>query len=91
MSQSVASTMSRATPINDRSAGSFLVRVWYETRETAEEPPTFRGYIRNLLTGEERFIRDPETVSEQILKQMSGGPQDGAADGGGTRQEGGSK
>ena len=91
MSHSAASTMDRPAAVNDRSAGSFLVRVWYETRETAEEPPTFRGYIRNLLTGEERFIRDPATVSEQILKQMSGGPQDGAADAGRNEEEGGSK
>lgn len=56
----------------DRTSGSFLVRVWYETRETSGEEPSFRGYIRNLQTGEERFVRDPETVSEQIVRQVEG-------------------
>ncbi len=88
MSHSAVSTAGRSASISDRSAGSFLVRVWYETRETAEEPPTFRGYIRNLLTGEERFIRDPKTVSEQILKQMGTGPHLDAAGGGGNEEEG---
>jgi|GEM_PF-1335380 len=54
----------------ERSAGSFLVRVWYESRETPDGRPSFRGYVRNLQTGEERFVRDPETVTEQIVRQV---------------------
>lgn len=73
MNQSVAGSLERPTATADRSAGSFLVRVWYEAREAAGGPPTFRGYIRNLLTGEERFIRDPATVSEEILEQIRTG------------------
>lgn len=60
---------------SDRSSGSFLVRVWYEARETLDEEPSFRGYIRNLQTGEERFVRDPNTVSEQIVRQVEGAAQ----------------
>ena len=54
----------------ERAAGSFLVRVWYESRETPSSSPSFRGYVRNLQTGEERFVRDPETVTEQIVRQI---------------------
>jgi hypothetical protein len=54
----------------DRTAGSFLVRVWYEIREIDGSAPAFRGFIKNLHTGEERFVRDPENVSDQILRQM---------------------
>ncbi len=86
MSQSAAGTLGHATATADRSAGSFLIRVWYEAREAAGGPPAFRGYIRNLLTGEERFIRDPATVSEQILEQIGTGPHSDAAAGG--RHEG---
>lgn len=55
---------------DERTAGSFLVRVWYESRETPSGQPSFRGYVRNLQTGEERFVRDPETVTEQIVRQI---------------------
>jgi hypothetical protein len=63
----------------DRKAGSFLVRVWYESRESAGREPQepeeqlFRGYIRNLQTGEERFVRAPEKLSEHIAEQMEKG------------------
>jgi hypothetical protein len=56
----------------ERTAGSFLVRVWYESRESASGDPSFRGYVRNLQTGEERFVRDPATVTEQIVRQLEG-------------------
>lgn len=57
-------------PSGDRSTGAFLIRVWYEAREIDGGAPEFRGYIKNLHTGEERFVRDPANVSEQILRQM---------------------
>lgn len=60
----------RRDPAAERSSGSFLVRVWYEAREASGKEPSFRCYIRNLQTGEERFVRDPETVSQQIVRQV---------------------
>jgi hypothetical protein len=65
---------SQQNPPGDRSSGSFLIRVWYEAREIDGSAPAFRGYIKNLHTGEERFVRDPATVSEQILRQMGNEP-----------------
>lgn len=55
---------------DERTTGSFLVRVWYEAREGGAGDPAFRGYVKNLQTGEERFARDPETVKEHILGQV---------------------
>lgn len=65
-------------PTDDRSSGSFLVRIWYEAREIDGGAPAFRGYIKNLHTGEERFVRDPANVSEQILRQMRDEAQEAA-------------
>ena len=53
-----------------RASGSFLVRVWYEARDSAEEAPSFRAYIRNLQSGEERFVKDPQTVGRQMARQV---------------------
>lgn len=55
---------------HDQVAGSFLVRVWYETSESGQGEPTFRGYVRNLQTGAERFLSDPRTVTEEIVRQI---------------------
>jgi hypothetical protein len=63
----------------DRAADSFLVRVWYEAREGPGQEPSFRAYIRNLRTGEERFVHDPRTVGEQIAAQLGVGTASGDA------------
>ena len=55
---------------DERATGSFLVRVWYEAREGDGGDPAFRGYVKDLQTGEERFARDPEMVKEHILGQV---------------------
>lgn len=55
---------------DERTGGSFLVRVWYEAREGGAGDPAFRGYVKDLQTGEERFARDPEAVKEHILGQV---------------------
>lgn len=60
----------RRDRLEDRSASSFLVRVWYEAREEDAGRPAFRGYVRNLRTGVERFLRDPGVVGEEILRQL---------------------
>lgn len=63
-----------------RSAGSFLIRVWYETREATAGPEAFRCYVRNLRTGAERFLSDPETVSHEIVRQIGAVPASDGAD-----------
>lgn len=63
-----------------RSGGSFLVRVWYESRELEGGAPIFRGYVKNLQTGEERFLRDPERVTEHLLDQ-AGEPRSAGSNG----------
>ncbi len=59
-------------PAQDRIGGSFLVRVWYEAREVEGGAPAFRGYVKDLRTGEELFLRDPETVKDHILERVEG-------------------
>jgi hypothetical protein len=49
----------------ERSGASLLVRCWLEPR-TSDESPILRGYLKNLRTGEEHFIKDLDTVSEHI-------------------------
>ena len=55
---------------HQREAGSFLVRVWYEP---GEGDPAFRGYVRNLQTGEERLLGEPSSITQEIVRQ-SGAP-----------------
>lgn len=55
---------------HDQVSRSFLVRVWYEASESGEGEAPFRGYLRNLQTGEERFLRDPRKIGEEIGQQI---------------------
>lgn len=59
-----------------RSSGSFLVRAWLEQREIDGEEPSFRGYIRNLATGEERFVRLPDDLGAEIVRSVVGATTD---------------
>jgi hypothetical protein len=63
---------------DERPAASLLVRCWLEPQPRAEEAPILRGYVRNLKTGEETFIKDLESVGLQILRQLA---PDGASEG----------
>ncbi|HEX7185264.1 MAG TPA: hypothetical protein VF756_25800 [Thermoanaerobaculia bacterium] len=56
----------------ERPSGSFLVRVWLEPREIESEEPTVRGFVRNLQTGEEQYVRDPRKVGEIVLRYLRG-------------------
>ncbi len=49
---------------------SFLVRFWQEPRERREDQPIVRGYLRNLGSGEEQYIRDPEQLGLHILRHL---------------------
>jgi hypothetical protein len=63
----------RREPSNadERPAASLLVRCWLEPQPRAEAAPILRGYVRNLKTGEETFIKDLESVGLQILRQLA--------------------
>ena len=49
---------------------SFLVRFWREPREKADDQPVVRGYLRNLGSGEELYLRDPEQLGVHILRHL---------------------
>ena len=65
--------MARLEPrsADERPAASLLVRCWLEPSETESAEPVLRGYVKNLKTGEERFIKDLESVGQQILRQLA--------------------
>lgn len=63
-----------------RSSGSFLVRAWLEQREIDGEEPSFRGYIKNLATGEERFVRLPGDLGAEIARSVTGAADDESSD-----------
>lgn len=48
---------------------SWLVRCWEEPNEGAQENPV-RCSIRDLRTGEERYLSDPRELGELMLRQM---------------------
>ncbi len=43
---------------SERHAGSFLVRVWREPSERAEDPGPVRCFVRDLKTGREESLGD---------------------------------
>ena len=49
---------------------SYLVRFWLEPREQEGETAPFRGYSRDLRTGEEQYFRDPRRLAETILRRL---------------------
>ncbi len=53
-------------------AASFLVRFWREPRRKADEAPVLRGYIRNLKTGEERYLAGPEQLADHVRTYLEG-------------------
>lgn len=49
---------------------SWLVRCWEEPREEDHESPVYRCSVRDLRTGEERYLSDPREVGELMLRQV---------------------
>lgn len=49
---------------------SWLVRCWEEPREGAHETPVYRVSVRDLRTGEERYLTDPREIGELMLRQV---------------------
>jgi hypothetical protein len=55
----------------ERSSASLLVRCWLEPSGVAGEPPALRGYVKNLKTGEELFIKDLDAVGQEIQRHLT--------------------
>lgn len=68
------------------STTSWLVRCWVEPREDghgAEEPPVVRCFVRDLRTGQERYLSDPRALGDLMLRHLraeASEAQDGEAD-----------
>ena len=61
------------------SAVSYLVRFWLEPREQQGESAAYRGYARDLRTGEERYFADPRRLAEHILRRLHAARQEETA------------
>ncbi len=53
-----------------RRKASFLVRVWQEDRGVEGGEPVLRGYLRDLSSGKERYLRDPADLGAEILRHF---------------------
>lgn len=51
-------------------SGSFLLRIWEESREIEGEAPKRRVFLRNLKTGEEHYLGDVDQLGEAVLRQF---------------------
>jgi len=49
---------------------SWLVRCWEEKREVAQRDPVLRCFVRDLRTGEERYLSDPREIGDLMLRQF---------------------
>lgn len=49
---------------------SWLVRCWEEMRDDPQEAPVVRCFIRDLRTGEERYLNDPRELGELMLQRL---------------------
>ncbi|RME42038.1 MAG: hypothetical protein D6791_18735 [Chloroflexi bacterium] len=58
------------TTARERRIASFLIRLWFEPRETEEGPAALRGYIRHLQTGNECYVSDLEAMTDYVLRQL---------------------
>lgn len=63
-------------PKGANSAMSWLVRCWEEPREVAQGEPVARCFIRDLRTGEERYLNDPREIGELVLRQLRAARKD---------------
>lgn len=59
-------------------AASYLVRFWLEPREKEGESSPFRGYTRDLQTGEERYFGDPRRFAEHVIRRLQAERQEEA-------------
>ena len=60
----------RRAPEDERRGVSYLVRFWLEPKQTGEDAGPFRGYARDLRTGEERYFGNPQGLSDHIHRRL---------------------
>ena len=85
--------MTQAPPPSPRAARpfhaqSFLVRVWTESPQAANDPP-LRAYVRNLRSGEESYAKDSSELAACLGWEVDAAQRDRATAPGprnGTRQ-----
>ncbi len=49
---------------------SYLVRYWLEPDEGEADASQFRGYVRDLETGTERYFGDPTRFAEHVQRRL---------------------
>ena len=49
---------------------SWLVRCWEEPREQPPDEPVLRYMVRDLKTGEERYLSDPRELGELVSRPV---------------------
>lgn len=49
---------------------SWLIRCWEEPREAPHAEPVLRCFVRDLRTGEERYLTDPREIGDLVLRQL---------------------
>jgi hypothetical protein len=49
---------------------SYLLRVWEEPRERAEDAPLARAMVRDLETGEERCFGEPSRMGSELVEYL---------------------
>jgi hypothetical protein len=55
---------------------SWLVRCWEEPREQPPDEPVLRYMVRDLKTGEERYLSDPRELGELVSRPVLEGRAD---------------
>lgn len=51
-----------------RESRSLLVRLWAEPREIEGRPGRFRGLVRDLKSGAETYVSEPEQLAELMVR-----------------------
>lgn len=49
---------------------SWMVRCWEEPREKDSDQPVYRCFVRDLKTGEERYLSDPGDLGDLALRRL---------------------
>jgi len=58
-------------PADERPAVSYLVRFWLEPQQVENEATLqYRGYARDLRTGEESYFADPAKLVAHIQRRL---------------------
>ena len=60
-------------------SGSFLVRFWVEPSDVPGEP-VLRGCIKNLQTGKEQYVNDPEKIGDLVRGHLKDKEKDKGRD-----------